>query len=469
MPHNKYTVQSFLFWFMFCFSSRIATTARAAFYAITRQPRTHHSHQAPSSLWASSLTKNNIKEQHLVMTFATDGTHKSSIRARKVTIQQLDECGARLRAGELVAFPTETVFGLGCDALNEEACQKVFAAKERPLTDPLIVHVTGMDEAKPLWSATASSQTSSDGEARVLETLCDFFWPGPLTLVARASPSVPSILMAGTGFVACRSPSHSIARALLQCAQTPIAAPSANKFGHVSPTRAQHVYDDLKYEDVWIVDTDSDGDDRNDICHVGVESTVAKVEFSNNNDQQGTITVLRQGAVSQEDIAECLSKAGILSTTSCRVVSKTTSQTSENESNVSPGQIIRHYSPIIPSYMIVQERYQRDDDVLSQEDKDALSTAVIIDFGGRIAKWKLHALSYRDLSISGDSSEAAQAVFETLRWAEQVENAKRILFPQVVVQSDDTDSKADALALALHDRLTRAASGVLIEQIDDVA
>ena len=174
------------------------------------------------------------------------------------TPQSLEQCGERLRAGDLVSFPTETVYGLGCHALDQTAVQKVFDAKERPLSNSLIVHMTEVKDALELWDA--SSFMSDDAERNIMEqqkvekralkSLKETFFPGPLTLVAHAHPSIPQILMANTGYVACRSPSHPIARALIVAAKVPIAAPSANKFGHVSPTMACHGMDDFGMEDV---------------------------------------------------------------------------------------------------------------------------------------------------------------------------------------------------------------------------
>jgi tRNA threonylcarbamoyl adenosine modification protein (Sua5/YciO/YrdC/YwlC family) len=361
----------------------------------------------------------------------------TQVLARKVSPDDLEECGARLRNGHLVAFPTETVYGLGCHALDPEALQKVFAAKERPLTDPLIVHVVHTVDAQALWAASPNST-----EGRALQVLCDAFWPGPLTLVAKAAPQVPSLLMANTGYVACRCPSHPLARQLIDIARVPIAAPSANKFGHVSPTRAHHVWDDLQEEDVWIVDAPS-------VCDVGVESTVAKMEFSENN---GTITVLRQGAVSGADLEACLRDEGLGDTFT--IVSSTQKQNKEEVAAVSPGQCYRHYSPDIPSFILSSQWHA------TTTDRSALSTTVVIDFHEKLVSLKGHTLAYRDLSPSGDSSEAAQAVFETLRWAEQVEGATRIVFPEM--QATD---KTDALTLALKDRLTRAASGIIIDRL----
>ena len=392
----------------------------------------------------------------------------------------------------MVSFPTETVYGLGCHALDPEAVSKVFRAKERPLSDPLIVHVTNTVDAMKLWDASSATTAPNDAsvEGRALNALCDAFWPGPLTIVAKAAPSVPSIVMAGTGYVACRSPSHPVARALIDAAQVPIAAPSANKFGHVSPTRADHVLDDLGAEDVWVVDPNMDsasssssseegGGDQgsNDktsstaVCNVGVESTVAKVEMS--SEESGKVVVLRHGAVSTTDIRRALDKVGL--TEHFEVIAVVRS-TGDHVAHVAPGQTIRHYSPDVVSYMIAHSRYGQGME-LGQEESAFLSQAVVIDFAGRLAALKDYSLAYRDLSSEGDSAEAAAKVFDALRWAEDVQGAERVYFPELVVSqspdasaSDDkvatgTVGEEDALTLAVKDRLTRAASGVVIDTL----
>ena len=439
------------------------------------------------------------------------------VAARKVTPAQLAECGARLRAGELVAFPTETVYGLGCHALDPRAVHKVFAAKERPLTDPLIVHVAEAGDALPLWEASAAAaadqpgdeeetsaggvvgsrrRNSDGGPIRILQTLCDAFWPGPLTLVARAAPQVPSVIMANTGFVACRCPLHPLAQALIQAAQVPIAAPSANKFGHVSPTQADHVMDDLGQENVWVLEdypkqssVAGDDDDTTLVtCQVGVESTVAKLEVipaaastdsSNHDNPQPytyALTVLRQGAISVQDLATCLEKAG---RTDVIVASLSSRTVEENEATVAPGQTIKHYSPKIPSFLLASGLIANAAAAASNDDdKDEwlqlLRKSIVLDFGGRLAAWNSEAKHYRDLSPSGDSSQAAQCVFEALRWAERIDaGANFIVFPQVVSPGGISTSSSscqdvDALTLALHDRLTRAASGVVLDSIASI-
>lgn len=382
------------------------------------------------------------------------------------TQSSFDECGQRLRDGKLVSFPTETVYGLGCHALDPSAVQKVFDAKERPLSDPLIVHVTKNEDALELWDASTSMGRSEinnqaqrqEIEQKALNVLTDTFFPGPLTLVARAHPSIPQILMANTGFVACRSPSHPIARALISAARVPIAAPSANKFGHVSPTLAEHVMDDLGQEDVWVIDPSLDAPegkiDREGhfpVCQVGVESTVAKVEM--NTSTNGSITILRHGAISSSSIREALAKNGL---SEYFEVSDSVRFTSEKVSNVAPGQTIKHYSPNVPCFMVDASR-QCQQCELSQEEKAILSQSVIIDYGKRLLGYQQHVLAYRDLSVKGDASMAASSVFETLRWSERVQGANRVFVPDIIL-----DNNEDALGLAVKDKLTRAASAVIV-------
>ena len=435
---------------------------------------------------ASSATMGPIEDTTAAQADALgddDGDDHESVppapSARRVaaTPHSLSECGDRLRSGDLVSFPTETVYGLGCHALDPEAVSKVFRAKERPLTDPLIVHITNTLDAMKLWDASASTSTTSPNdtsvEGRALHALCDAFWPGPLTVVAKAAPSVPGIVMAGTGYVACRSPSHPVARALIDAAQVPIAAPSANKFGHVSPTRADHVLDDLGDEDVWVVDPSigSEGGEsdevasRETVCNVGVESTVAKVEMS--SEDSGKVVVLRHGAVSTTDIRRALDKVGLSEQIEVMAVVRSTG---DHVAHVAPGQTIRHYSPDVVSYMIAHSRYGQGME-LGREETAFLSQAVVIDFAGRLSALKDYALAYRDLSSGGDSSEAAAKVFDALRWAENVQGAERVYFPEIVVSQPASDTAAtpvgeeDALTLAVKDRLTRAASGVVIDTL----
>lgn len=172
----------------------------------------------------------------------------------------LRRAGAILRRGGLVAFPTETVYGLGADALNPEAVARIFAAKGRPADNPLIVHVTGIEQAGPAVVAAWPD---------VARRLAERFWPGPLTLVLPAGPAVPAAVRAGLPTVAVRCPAHPVAQALIAAAGTPVAAPSANRSGRPSPTRAEDVWADLGPHLDLLLDAGP--------VSVGVESTVVDV------------------------------------------------------------------------------------------------------------------------------------------------------------------------------------------------
>lgn len=216
----------------------------------------------------------------------------------------LDEAAALIRRGGLVAFPTETVYGLGALALEPLAVRAIYAAKARPLTNPLIVHVLGEDEARPLFSRWPM-------EARQLAAR---FWPGPLTLVLPRTELVPDECTAGGDTVGVRAPSHAAARALLELAGAPLAAPSANRAEHVSPTTAAHVLRDLNGRIDAVVDGGR--------CRFGIESTVVSLA--------GPPRLLRAGAIPRTEIEELI---GPLEIGAPAPVAQ------------SPGQHRRHYAP----------------------------------------------------------------------------------------------------------------------------
>jgi L-threonylcarbamoyladenylate synthase len=217
-----------------------------------------------------------------------------------------------LRRGGLVAFPTETVYGLGVHALDRAAVRRLFAAKGRPANDPLIVHVDAVERIHALVTAVPD----------LVPALAARFWPGPLTLVLPRSPRVPDEVTAGLNTVGVRVPAHPVARALLREAGIPIAAPSANLFSRPSPTRASHVLDDLGGRIDLVVDGGA--------TDVGVESTVL--------DLSGDVpTILRPGAVSREMLRAILPR-----------VEQRSAATSSAGAMPSPGMLERHYSPRAP-------------------------------------------------------------------------------------------------------------------------
>ncbi len=224
------------------------------------------------------------------------------------TARHIARAAAVIRAGGLVAFPTETVYGLGADALNEDAVRKVFLAKERPADDPLIVHIAHAQQLAQL--ARQIPQRAWD--------LAERFWPGPLTLVLPKTDRVPSVTTGGLDTVAVRMPSHPVAKRLIERSGVPIAAPSANRFGRPSPTTAQHVWEDLNGR----IDLILDGGPT----PIGVESTVLDMT-------QDPPMVLRPGGVTLEELRAVLGDVRILSSSA------------SEEAKRSPGTRYRHYAP----------------------------------------------------------------------------------------------------------------------------
>jgi len=241
----------------------------------------------------------------------------------KVTSQSIKEAALIIQKGGLVAFPTETVYGLGADALNPLAVARVFEVKERPNFDPLIVHISSLADIEQLC-------LKIDKTAR---TLMEHFWPGPLTLVLPKSSLVPDIVTAGLPTVAVRMPSHPVASELIKAAGTPVAAPSANLFSRLSPTTAQHVKEQLGDK----IDLILDGGRSN----IGVESTVISLA-------SGKAHLLRPGGLSLEDIENVIGAVKI--------------QIPKSLSPLSPGQLPRHYSPRTPIRLLPPDKIEFEED-----------------------------------------------------------------------------------------------------------
>lgn len=221
---------------------------------------------------------------------------------------------AVLKKGGLVAVPTETVYGLAANALDAKACGKIFAAKGRPANDPLIVHVLNLK---------AAAQIALLDEAAT--ALAKAFWPGPLTLVLPKTAAVPDIVTSGLDSVALRSPRHPVFRKLLTASGLPLAAPSANPFGYLSPTEAEHVSISLGKKIDHILDGGS--------CEIGVESTI--VDLRN----PAKPTILRPGAITAKEISAVLHR---------RVTVIKPTRGKSPESSPAPGLLSHHYSPRTP-------------------------------------------------------------------------------------------------------------------------
>ena len=222
------------------------------------------------------------------------------------TGENIEKAASIIRGGGIVSFPTETVYGLGADAMNPIAAAKIFEAKERPFFDPLIVHI----------SDSSMLSLLTDEADSLTEKLMERFWPGPLTLVFDKKDTVPDIITSGLPTVAVRMPSHPTALDLIRAAGTPIAAPSANRFGCLSPTSAEHVEGQIGKSLEMILDGGN--------CHIGIESTIVRI-------MDGEIFLLRPGGIAVEDIENHL-KVKVKSTV-------------HGEIPQAPGQLPYHYSP----------------------------------------------------------------------------------------------------------------------------
>jgi len=312
-----------------------------------------------------------------------------------------------LQAGEVVALPTETVYGLAAHALNENAVRQIFAIKGRPLIDPLIVHGLDADFFAKLAHFTPMGHK-----------LAEAFWPGPLTLVVRKTAAVPLLVTAGRDTVALRAPAHPLMRAVLEACRLPLAAPSANPFGYISPTRAEHVRASFGARVPWILDGGA--------CEVGLESTIVDV-----SDENAPPRILRPGPITPEQLAKILG---------CSAETSAPKSTKGDVGLIAPGLLARHYSPRTPLELLASSQIpkppaksQKAAWVRLQRPKTGDKTPQEVE-----TFW---------LSEDGDLAEAARGLYDLLRRLDAAGYEK--IWCETASES--------GMGLALNDRLRRAA------------
>ncbi len=312
----------------------------------------------------------------------------------------LDRAAGLLCRGQLVAFGTETVYGLGADATNGQAVAAIFAAKGRPHFNPLIIHYA--DPALP-WRDVQACPAA--------RRLAEAFWPGPLTLVLPRRGDCPISLLAGAGLetLAVRVPASASARALLARTGRPVAAPSANRSGEVSPTTASHVMDSLGGRIAAVLDSGA--------CPVGVESTVLDLSG-------GQAFLLRPGGVPVEAIEALIGPVG-------RGIAREAAEAAR--SLRSPGLMVSHYAPRLPVRLAA---------------RTVAADEALLAFGPPLAG---AAVTF-NLSADGDLAEAAARLFAGLRWLD-AEGARRDLLAIAAMPVP-----AAGLGFAINDRLSRAAA-----------
>ncbi len=329
----------------------------------------------------------------------------------------MQQAAALINKGEVVSFPTETVYGLGADGLNPTAVAKIFAAKGRPNDNPLILHIARKEDIAQLTTGLNANA----------KKLMEHFWPGPLTMVVNKSAIVPDAVSAGLSTVAVRFPSNKFAQDFIRACNCPIAAPSANISGRPSPTNAQDVLEDMQGKIAAILDGGS--------CGIGLESTVVDTT-------EPVPTILRPGGITYEMLTEVLGAVEI----------DPALQGDKNFKPKAPGMKYRHYAPKAPVYLFEGAARTKLFDIIQNALADGLSVGVLC---GRNLETKLKELDADNLQIScwGDSKEALAAdLFYLLRDFDRTK-------PDVIL-AEGVDE--EGIGLAIMNRLRKAAGYQLI-------
>jgi L-threonylcarbamoyladenylate synthase len=299
-----------------------------------------------------------------------------------VSPEELSHVAGLLQSGQIVALPTETVYGLACLALNEFAVARVFKAKQRPSNDPLIIHVSDLTEA----------QSVCRPDHRAI-TLTEVFWPGPLTLVLPKTKIVPAIVTSGLSTVAVRSPAHPVFREVLTLVSAPLAAPSANPFGKISPTKAEHIQQSFGNEYPPVVDGGP--------TKLGIESTVVDLSSSRTR-------ILRPGPIDTEAISTVLGEEP--------EIPELKASSDKSKKPLSPGLLAKHYQPESPLQV-----FSSTEDLmafLKMEPSIPAATFVITHSPLNEICFPSKGLKFMHLSEFGDPEEIAKNLFARLREAD---------------------------------------------------
>tara|TARA_Y100000991_G_scaffold132193_1_gene99616 strand:+ start:1558 stop:2652 length:1095 start_codon:yes stop_codon:yes gene_type:complete len=329
----------------------------------------------------------------------------------------------KIRDGEMVIFPTETVYGLGANCENESAVKNIYICKNRPLNNPVLIHVCNLEMGKKYVKGLENVLTKH---------LIKKYWPGPLTIIGEATDLVPRCVTANTGMVGIRCPNHPLALELIEKSNCGIAAPSANISGHVSSTKVSHLFEDFnKCESNLFYIEDCEFDN---LQKYGVESTIIKIE-------RNCVLIYRYGSISKENLFVALQDYPF----ETHIRYKDQMKQSEV---ISPGQILKHYSPNLDTYLLNFNFAKTDIEVWIPD----LSECILIDFNHNLISFKNDCLYYKDLSREGDTFQALENLYDILRYCEKIDGGKYILI------YDLGDIKKENIC-CLYDKIYRASSG----------
>ena len=325
-----------------------------------------------------------------------------------------------IKNGGLVAFPTETVYGLGASALNEDAARNIYLAKGRPSDNPLIIHISKPEEAEKYCYTN-----------EIFYILAEKYMPGPLTVIMKKKKIIPYSITGGLDTVAVRCPSNKIANKLIEMSGVPIAAPSANTSGKPSPTKAEHVINDMNGK----IDCIINGGD----CEIGLESTIIKIE----ND---TCTLLRPGGITVRQLKEVFSDI--------KIDKAVLSKLNENERPQAPGMKYRHYAPDAQIYLIIRKNENGFDEKLIDylnEKAQKPGTGIIIPCD---LKNGINCENIYEFGSSNDENEQAKQLYDILRTVDKSE--LKVVYAVI-------NDKDDDLGLAIYNRMLKASGYNIID------
>ena len=332
----------------------------------------------------------------------------SKMKTQMLSAKDTQVAAKILRKGGIVAIPTETVYGLAANALDENAVRKIFVAKGRPSDNPLIVHISQIEEIKPLVGEFTTEA----------QRLAEAFWPGPLTIILKKSDVIPDVISGGLDTVAIRLPAHPVAREIIEAAGCPLAAPSANLSGSPSPTKASHVIDDLSGKIDAIVDAGA--------CSVGLESTVISLCAP-------VPRVLRPGAVTIEQLRKVLCNV--------EVDAAVLSQLEKNVAPASPGMKYKHYAPHAKVVIINGSREQ----YINYVNSNGYVNVAALCYEEDAADIAAPTVTYGN---EADQSAQATMLFDALRKCDELSGVN-LIYARCPSQ--------DGVGLAVYNRLLRAA------------
>lgn len=333
---------------------------------------------------------------------------KSGTKVLVPTAENISLAAELLNRGEVVGMPTETVYGLAANALDENAVEKIFIAKGRPQDNPLIVHINSLEMLEPLVAEIPA----------VAKKLADEFWPGPLTMIFQKSDRIPLAVTAGLSTVAIRFPAHKVAQSLIEAAGMPLAAPSANTSGRPSPTTSAHVFADLQGKIPAILDGGS--------CEYGLESTVVLLQDEQN------ITLLRPGAVTVEMLCKTVPHV--------KIDRGVLHEIKESEQPLSPGMKHTHYSPRA-HVVILDSDFPRFLDFIKKHSDESIGAMV---FEGEEKHMPVPCVSF---GAENDEFLQAKLLFTALRAVDDL--GVSTIYARMPAK--------DGMGLAIYNRLLRAA------------